>query len=382
MKQELISFIDKIDDEIVNLCSNLYNTPEESYNEKRSCTYITDILSKYNFQITKNYLDIPNSFFAFKGNTYPKICFLCEYDAIKDLGHITGHNALSSISVTAALALGNIIDKIGGSVVIIGCPGEYLGGTKNIMVKQGTFDDIDIVMECHPDIITAESGTSSAIIALSLKFEGNSGLSFLNKNVYNSLDGILLTFNILNSLLKGFPKNVEVNSILCKGGYTPLLLPIESEAKFYIRSQEYASAELVENKIREIAKYVSNLTNVKHSISLYEPPNEELNTNKTLNRLFSHNLKESGIIDIAPAQNISAGLSIGTVSNKVPCIHPYICICENPNIHYGTEEFASETLSNFAHEQIKKASLALACTGYDLIKSDTLLKEVKAEFYK
>ena len=68
------------------------------------------------------------------------------------------------MSVSAALALGNVIDKLGGSVILIGCPGEYLGGTKGTMVKQGVFDDIDVVMLAHPDISTCESGSSSAII--------------------------------------------------------------------------------------------------------------------------------------------------------------------------------------------------------------------------
>ena len=76
------------------------------------------------------------------------------------------------------------------------------------------------------------------------------------------------------------------------------MLPLESEAKFYIRANDTEMATLAENKLREIVKDVSNLIHVKHTISLYEPPNEELLTNRTLNRLFSHNLKENGIISI------------------------------------------------------------------------------------
>lgn len=381
MKQEMISFLSTIENEIKDLCSYLYSNPESSYNEVNSCNYICNLLSKHNFNVTQEYLALDNSFYASKGAGYPKICFLCEYDAVENYGHITGHNALSSISVAAALTLGHIINKIGGSVILIGCPGEYLGGTKAIMTKQGTFDDIDVVMECHPDVVTCESGTSSSIIPLSVKFIGNSGLSFLNKGSYNSLDAILLTFNILNSLSKGFPKDVEINSILSKGGSTPLLVPIESEAKFYIRSSSTDIGELAENKIREIIRYVSNLTHIPHSISLYEPPNDELVTNRTLNRLFSHNLKENGIISIGSPKNINAGLSIGIVSKKVPCIHPYISMCNDPSVQYGSQEFADSTLSEFAFSQIKKSALALAFTSADLIEKEDLLLEIKNEFY-
>ncbi|MEG0857827.1 MAG: M20 family peptidase [Terrisporobacter sp.] len=382
MKQEMISYLSTCSDDIYKLCKYLYDNPENSYNETKSCNYIIDFLSKYDFNVESNFLDISTSFRATKGTGYPKICFLCEYDAVPNDGHLTGHNLLTTTSISAALALGKILDKIGGSLVVIGCPGEYLGGTKSVMVKQGVFDDIDIVLLAHPDVVTSESGSSSAIIPLNIKYLGNSGLSFLNKGVYTSLDSILLTFNILNSLLKGFPEDVEVNSILSKGGSTPLLIPLESEAKFYIRSKEMDVARIAESKLREIAIYVSKLTRVQYSISLYEAENEELVTNRTLNRLFSHNLKENGIINIDPPRDIEAGLSLGLVSKKVPCIHPYICIVEDKNIKYGTKEFAKQTISSYAMKEANKTALSLAFTGYDIITNETLLNEVKNEFYK
>ncbi|GAB6168923.1 M20 family peptidase [Clostridium carnis] len=382
MKQDMISYLSTCKEDICKLNKYLFDNPEDSYNEHKSCEYITNFLKKYDFNIETNYLDLKTSFYASKGNGHPKVCFLCEYDAVPGEGHLTGHNLLTSTSIAAALSLGKIIEKCGGTVIIIGCPGEYLGGTKSVMVKQGVFDDIDVVLLAHPDIITSESGSSSAIIPLNIKFIGNSGLSFLNKGSYTSLDGILLTFNILNSLLKGFPEDIEINSILSQGGFTPLLMPLESEAKFYIRAKDMDLARLAESKLREIAIYVSKLIRVQYSISLYEPENEELLTNRTLNRLFSHNLKENGIININGPRDVYSGLSLGVVSKKLPCIHPYISIVDNPNIKYGTKEFASATISDFAMDQCIKAALSLAFTGYDIILNSNLLSEVKEEFFK
>lgn len=382
MKQKIISFLSTCDSDITELCYYLYKNPETSYNEFECCKYICTLLKKYDFQVTENYLNINNSFIAQKGSGHPKICYLCEYDAVADLGHVTGHNLVTAMSVEAALGLGHIIDNIGGSVILIGCPGEYLGGTKAILVRQGIFEDIDVVMVAHPYTDTCESGSSSAIIALSVEFSSNiSGLSFLNKNTYNALDALLLTFNIINSLKKGFPKNVEVNSVLSNGGYTPLLIPSKSEAKFYIRSDKTETAEYIDCKIREIVKYVSNLTNIPSSFSLYEPPNKELITNRSLNRIFTHNLKENGIIHIHGSRDIYAGLSLGDVSHVVPCIHPYISIIDNEDIKYGTSEFSKATISPFAIKQCHSAALALASTGLDLIENEALLAEVKSELF-
>ncbi len=384
MKQEIISFLSTCQDDIKKLAVYLYENPEISYNEYNSSKYICDMLKRYNFNITEKFLDIDNAFYAQKGSGYPKICFLCEYDAIEEEGHITGHNLVTTISVAAAITLGSIIDKIGGSSIIIGCPGEYLGGTKGTMVRQGVFEDIDVVMVAHPDIETCESGSSSAIIPLGLKFIGNKGLSFLNKKAYTPLDAALLTLNILDSIRKGLPENLEISSIISNGGYTPLLLPSKSEIKFYIRAVNTELAELGDNKIRTIAHHVSELTDVEHKFFLYECPNAELITNRTLNRLFSHNLKENGIIHINPPKSIYAGLSIGDVSHKVPCIHPYISVLDDDShdIKYGSVEFAKNTVSDFAIKQCITAAASLANTAIDLIENESLLQEVKSEFYE
>lgn len=382
MKQQIISFLSTCSKDIRDLCIYLYKNPETSYNEYKSSKYICTFLKRYDFKVTENFLNIDNSFIAIKGNGHPKICFLCEYDAIENNGHITGHNAVTTISVEAAIALGHVIDTLDGSVILIGCPGEYLGGTKGTMVKQGAFDDIDVVMSAHPDVLTCESGSSSAIIPLGLAFEGENGLSFLKKNTYTALDAALLVINILNSIKKGFPNNLEINSVISNGGYTPLLIPQKAEIKFYIRASDTKVAEYGDNKIRTIAKLVTELTEIKSKFFLYESPNKELITNHTLNRLFSHNLKENGIININPARDIYAGLSIGDVSHKVPCIHPYISIIEeSSDIKYGSLDFAKATISDFALKQYNIVALSLAFTAIDLIKNETLFNEVKHEFF-
>ncbi|MGL4847641.1 MAG: M20 family peptidase [Clostridium sp.] len=383
MNHDVQKYIIHCEDDIRSICNFLYSNPEESYKEKRASTFICDILKKHNFDIKENILNIKNSFYASRGTGHPKIAFICEYDAIPGEGHLTGHNLLSAISVLAGLSLGNALSKLNyGSSIIIGCPGEYLGGTKETMVHQGLFDDIDAVLLIHPDIKTSESGTSSAIIPLSIEFEGTDGLSFLNKSDYTSLDAILLTLNILNSISKGFSSDLEINSILSNGGTTPLLIPKSSEGKFYIRGKTMDIASEGEKKLRLIAKTVGTLTNLEPKFSLYEPQNEELKTNSTLNRLLCNNLKESGIININPPKNSHAGLSIGSVSKKVPCVHFYVSISENPDLEYGSIDFSKATTSDYAFDIAKKAGLSLALTGLDLITNKSLLQEAKDEFYK
>ncbi|MGV2641601.1 M20 family peptidase [Clostridium perfringens] len=381
MRQEVISYLSTEKEALFNLCKFLHDNPEDSYKEYDACKYICNFLRDRDFDVREKFLDLDTAFYAKKGNGYPKICFLCEYDAIKSKGgHITGHNLLTTISITSALGLSKVIEKSGGTVILIGCPGEYLGGTKSTYVRQGIFDDIDVVLTAHPDIVTSESGTSKAIIPLKVTFKGHDGLSFLDFDSFTSLDGTMLTFNVINALSKGFCKKANIHTILSQGGVTPLLRPTKSEGKLYIRSESTKTAKCIENKIKNLVACISDTMNLESCVELYEPPNEELLSNQVLNRLYSHNLKENGIINIGKPRDIDAGLSLGTVSHKVPCIHPYINIVDNVNIDYGTKEFADATISSFAQEQALSASYALISTALDLIESDFLLSEVKETF--
>lgn len=379
MKQEVISYLDSIKEDLFKISSYLYNNPEESFKELKSSQYLCNIYKTFGFKVKENILNIPTAFSAEIGNGHPKICFICEYDAIRNLGHATGHNLLSSISTGAALGLSKVISKLGGSLLVLGCPGEFLGGAKVTMAKQGVFEDIDAVLVAHPDIITAESGTSMALMPIKINYTSESGLSYRRKGNYSALDACMLTFNSLNILSKGFGPACSIDGVIVQGGKDPYLLPNESESKFYIRSTKMQYAEAIECKIRSFSKCLGEIMNINTQCSIYETPYDELITNSTLSRLFSHNLKEAGVIDIEKPKDTYSGLSLGTVSHLVPCIHSYVSIVQDNSVKYSSKEFAIATLSNFAQNIGLKASQALAFTAIDIIQKETLLKEAREE---
>ncbi|MDF2883818.1 MAG: amidohydrolase [Clostridiaceae bacterium] len=381
MKQEIISYLTTISNEMFQLSKYLYDNPETSFNEFKACKYITAILEKNKFNVTNNFLSIPTAFFAEYGSGHPKICYVCEYDAVENLGHITGHNLISSMSLAAALGVSKVIPKTGGTVIVIGCPGEFINGSKVVMSKEGVFDDIDIVLMAHPDIITAESGTSKAILPLSVKYKSNDGLAYRSTGHYSALDAALLTFNAINSLTKGFKKDFDINGVIVNGGSSPYLIPSETECKFYIRTSKMTDAVKIEEKIRKLIDTIGTIMEISFNISIYESPYDELITNKTLSRLFSHNLKEAGIIDILDSKDTLSGLSLGTVSHRVPCIHPYVSIIDDNVIDYSSKEFAMATISDFAQDKVMKTAQSLALTGLDIIENKALLSEIKNEFF-
>ena len=381
MKQEAINYIESLKEDILNISKYIYDNPEESYKENKSYKFLVNFLRLHKFSIKEHFLDIDTSFYASIGTGYPKICFLCQYDAVPKEGHITGHNTISAMSIGAALGLSKILSSMNCTIILLGCPGEYVGNAIVTMAKQGVFDDIDAVLMAHPHVTTSESGTSNAIIPLSIRYSYHSdALSFMNKSNYTALDAMMVTFNIINSIDKTFHEDASINWILSEGGTSPFLVPKDCEAKFYIRAKNTELATLIEKKFKIITSCICELTNMNCKTSIYGLPYKEFITNPTLSRLFSHNLKEQGIIDVNTCLNVSAGISLGDVSHICPTIHPYVKITDNDEVQYGTKAFGESTTSQYCEDTIIKTSKALACTAIDLIENKHLLSQIKAEF--
>jgi len=375
MKQEIISYITAIKEDIYDLSTYLYTNPETSYKEYKSCSYIVAMLKDHDFKIQKNYCDIPTSFYAQYGNGHPKICFICKYTSTENKGHIFGNNVNASISICAALGLSTVLAKSGGSVVVIGSPGGYSEGSELTLTKENCFEDIDVIISPHCDINNAESGTSMATIPIKIKYNNNN-----NNNVnFASLDAYMFILNTLSQLLKGYGSSCSIDTISIINASTCINSYAESEAKFCLKAPTIIEAKSLEKTILEFVRSMSRIMNLTEEISLFELPSQELLTNKSLSRIFTHNLKECGIITIDPRKNTSYGLDIGAISHITPCIYPSISITEKSLISCPSPAFALETQTDFCKDIMIKAAKALAITGLDIIEKQNLLREITLE---
>lgn len=380
MKQEIISFLSTIENEIYGISKYIYENSEESFHENKSCKYLINLLKKHSFKIQEKYLNIDTAFKAEFGNGHPKICFICQYDGVKDIGQIYGYNLQSAMSIGAAIGLSKVLPKLGGSVVVIGCPGEILGGSKLTMVHQGAFEDIDIVLMAEPYTETAVSGTSMAVLPLEIKYKNTKYTSKENLKLYSPIDSCIFTLNAINLIIKGFDETCSIDSIDIHSD-SKNKTNSEATAQFLLSTSKIRTSESIKNKINDFMNSTEKLLNIESELHMYDLPCKELISNKTLNRLFSHNLKEIGIIDILGVKNLNSCLSLGNVSHLVPSINYYINIVEDKNIKYATKDFALATQSSFANDILIKTANALAITALDLIEKESLISEAKIELF-
>lgn len=379
MKQEIINHLSIIEEEIHKISKFLYEHPEESFNEHKANSYLTNVLKENGFTIQESFLDIPTAFIAQFGEGHPKICYICEYDCSCKEGHILGSNLISSMSIGAAIGLSKVIPKTGGSVILLGCPGEFLGGTKVTMAKQGVFEDIDIILMAQPSFKTANCCSSPALLPIKIIHKCDNYSCFEKNRKISTLDVSLYTLNSINTILKAYPSTCSIDKIFMHGKIVPIIAPDNIVTTFTIEAPSLDMAEEIKNKIAKVISALDDFTGLCSKIELSEVPYDNFICNKTLCRILSHNLKEVGIIDIEEDSELNYGLSLGTVSHKVPSIRFFINISEENSIKYACTEFGEATLSPFAKERVLNTVKALALTGLDLISRPNLIAEARHE---
>jgi len=373
LKQNVLSFLSTIKSEILDINKFLYENSENCFNEYKSSDYIIKLLQKYNFNIEKNFIDIPTAFRARIGHSHPEICFICKYSSGSDDGHVFGNNANATMSLGAAIGLSSVIDKIGGSIVVIGCPGKYSNGSEIIMTKENVFENCSVIFAPHVDNITSINNTSQACTTLQLDYN-NLLVSNDNAN-QSSLDVCLHTVHFINELVKNISKECYMDHLNLTCDNALVEYPSSAKVKFEIKSKDHKLCHKIEENIRSYIKCIEDIINIDCSIKLIELPCKELLDNKIVNKLFENNLKETGLIEMNYGKKMLYPLGIGTVSHTTPTIYPSISIVNNPSIHCPSKQFMDLTLTEYAQCNIWKAIEALILTSIDLIERKDLIYE-------
>lgn len=372
MKQQILSFLSTIKDEILDINEFLYHTNEDTFNEFKAYTHITTILKKYGFKVEDNFCGINTAFRATIGKNAPEICFICKYSTGSSDGHIYGNNSNATISIGTAIGLSSIIDKLSCSISVIGCPGKYSNGSEIIMTKEKVFDKYSIIFAPHVDNVTSLNNTSVSCSSLELEYRNMHENEDVN---ISSLDFCLHTIHFINQLIKDTNSKAYMDHLclLCDNAENEY--PTKAKATFQIKANSYKICDLIESNIRKYITCLKEIMNISTSIHIYQLPCKELIENNVINKLFEGNLKQSGIIDISHNKSTLYPLAIGTVSHSTPTIYPSITIVDDCHIPCPSVQFRDLTISTYAKENIWKSVEAFTLTSIDFLERPDLILE-------
>lgn len=375
MKSILFEKGKEIHKELCEISDFIYHNPELGNEEYKAVEKLTSFLQEHDFEIETEFLGIKTAFRAtYDSNKEgPTIGYLCEYDALPEIGHGCGHNMIGAMSAGAGVILSKVLDDIGGKIIVYGTPAEETNGAKVIFAEQGVFNELDVAMMVHPSDKTIESGTSMALYPLQFTYTGKTAHSAsCPQDGINALNSVIQLFNGIDALRQHVTPDVRIHGIITNGGVAANIVPDKAIAQFYFRASTKEILDDVLVKVKNIAKGAALMTGSKLEMTRYELPNDNLKTNKSLSEAFSKNLRALGIKDIYEAKDTGSS-DIGNVSHKTPTIHPYIGI-SNCSVTGHSVNMADVTITPFAHERLLIGTLALAYTGYDVLVNKVDLK--------
>lgn len=237
---------------------NIWDYAELGYHESKSSELLQTILRDNGFSVTAGMAGIPTSFVASFGEGEPVIGILAEYDALpgfsqsssaerevvaeKGTGHACGHHLLGVGSVAAAVEIKDLIHTklLKGTIRVIGTPAEEGGAGKVYLVREGIFDDIDVVMHWHPGSLNGVMTASTlANVSAKFRFHGiSSHAAGAPEKGRSALDGVESMNFMINMMREHIPSSNRVHYVITHGGLAPNVVPDFAEVYYYGRSPD------------------------------------------------------------------------------------------------------------------------------------------------
>ena len=370
-RDRILATVDSLRPEIAEANRWLHDHPELSGEERESSGYLAARAAAHGFAVERGVGGLANAFRAVKPGAGPgrRVAYLAEYDALPVVGHGCGHNMIGTAGTYAAIALGSVMDSVGGEVALFGTPEEETDGGKITMLEAGVFEGVSAALMVHPGIVNEIAYTSLACICPAVEFFGHSAHAAASpwKGV-NALDAMIQLFVARDQLLKAMPGTVKMPGVITHGGDRANMVPDHTKAEFSIRGVNKAEAEMAYERLLDCARAAASATGARMEHRVEGNVYFDMRPDPALAALYRSNwLSVGGEQPVPPDITPHGSLDIANLSHRFPCIHPSFSITRDSSVGGHTHEFCAATVTPYAGEQLVKAIKSLALTGLDVL---------------
>jgi amidohydrolase len=381
LKKSVLDDIETRREQLGELSLKIHSNPELGFQEVKAADWLTHYLEENGFSVERGICQLPTAFKASYGKGEPAIAILAEYDALPDFGHACGHNIIATCAVGAGVASRPVIDRLGGSILVIGTPAEELYGGKIIMADRGAFNGLDAAMMVHPGTNDSATIETLACQTLDIEFVGKAAHAAAGpEKGINALEAMLLSFASINSLRQHIRSTARVHGIITDGGEAANIVPAHSAGNFIVRAMDMDYLEELKEKVLNCFIGAATATGAQLQYKWDEVCYAPMRNNMTMALLFAENMESLGrSISFADTGQAFASTDMGNVSQIMPCIHAFVAIADE-EVQVHSPEFASAAISDRGIKGMLDAAKAMAMTVVDLIASPETLAKVKEEF--
>ena len=268
---------------IQEIIDQVYSFGELGMQEFETSRYLTGILEKNGFTITRNVAGMPTAWVARWGNGKPVISLGSDIDGIPQSnqapatafrqwqvpgapGHGEGHNSGQAVNIAAALVVKEIMtrERMPGTLVLWPGVAEEAVAGKAHLVRAGVFKDVDVTLFTHVgnDMgVTWGQSSSLAIVSAEFRFKGQSahaaGAPWRGKS---ALDAVMLMGQGWEYHREHMEPGQRSHYVIKDGGDQPNVVPSTASIWFYFRERDYEHVNDMFNAGKRIAAGAAMMT--------------------------------------------------------------------------------------------------------------------------
>ncbi|MFZ7134664.1 MAG: hypothetical protein ACOWWR_20150 [Eubacteriales bacterium] len=374
MKNTIEKKLNESKESLIHLSKSIFNDDQDNLK------LLVQFFRNHNIHVDKIPYKDTNALISTSNNKdSPTIIFPFMLYSQNKLLNRWKNSIVTPIIMGAFIGLHSIEKEINCHLIAIGIPSESSMKSDQLLAYfEGTASCIFIDIAEH----TRESGSSMNFKTIKIQFkdtlfqQGKEKLRFSNP-----IDAQLSFIHTLNMLKLNISEEIFIEYKIHEMDIEIFSKPKIASMTVAISSSNEDWVEEIMEILQDVASKTAEMLKVKEHIQLGTTVYHQFHNNDPLNRIFCHNLKEKGFIEILPYQNTNMGLHLSHISHKTPCIFPTVGFQAIPiqnDIHLKQRGIISDESA----ETIINAANAYAYTLYDIIHKPELLNEVYAYFQR
>ena len=299
------------------MVDSIFSFSELGFQEFETSAYITRILEKEGFQVTRGVAGMPTAFTASWGSGKPVIGLIGDIDGLPSTsqkpgvayhdplipdgpGHGEGHNSALAVNVTAALVVKGLMEKyrIPGTIRVYPGVAEELLGSRTYMVLAGLFRDVEVMLSSHisAEMATTYGGPSgSGLVSTLYTFQGRSAHAaaapWSGRSALDAVELMNIGWNFRREHLRPEQRS---HYVIMQGGDQPNVVPPTATVWYYFREWDYErinELHAIGTRIAAAAAEMTDTTMAERVLSATWPGHY----NKPLAEILYQNIKRVGM---------------------------------------------------------------------------------------
>ncbi|MDX1644166.1 MAG: amidohydrolase [Thermoanaerobaculia bacterium] len=423
-----IAVVEARADELIALSDEIWAFEETAFEETESAAALAEMAETNGFRVDRGVAEIPTAFVAEFGEGRPIVGILGEFDALPGLsqkpvshtepanpggaGHGCGHNVFGVASLGAAIAVKELIEtgELEGTVRFYGTPAEERFFGKLWMIREGLFDDLDVIVDWHPgDETKANVQSSLALVDFVAEFEGQAAHGAADPwNGRSAGDALELYTTGINYYREHVEPTVRMHYHIQDAGKVVNVVPDYARIFVRVRDTDREGMQKVWKRVEEMAEGAAILADVTSEVRLVSGVHE-LVPNRAAGARVQENLEYLGAIEYTDEEQAFAreiqeatgkeptgmtwtiepleetqehpgggSTDAGDVSFVVPMARLSVAIAPEDTPWHSWAVVAYAGMS-IGHKGLVYAAKALAMTMVDLFEDAELREAMKAE---